>query len=153
MSTFLKTYDPDEVTVWVSTHEVSGFAEGDMVTVERNEDIFNPVVGSKGEVSRAFNRNMTGTATIRLQHTSPSIRFLDALIAAEEQNGVPPVISVAIKDPASGEDYLGTQGWIITQPTRTWSNEVGVREYQFFLVNVISATEQTSTENTTVFSV
>ena len=50
-----------------------------MVTVDKNEEYFANMVGSKGEVTRAKNANDTGLITFRLQHTcllytSPSPR-------------------------------------------------------------------------------
>ena len=50
---FLGTYDPDKLIVLLDDQEVYGFAEGDMVIVEKSEDFSNEYVGSKGEVSLA----------------------------------------------------------------------------------------------------
>lgn len=146
MANFLKTYDPKAVQLSISGYEVVGFAEGDMITFTRNEDLFTPVVGSKGDVSRAVNRNDTGTLTFRLQHTSPSVAVVDGYIAAEDNLGVPKLFNMVIEDPASGEKVVGYVGWPITQPERTWGNEVGVREYTFFVVQSVFATTSTPIE-------
>lgn len=138
-ASFLATYDPDKVAIILNGEEVYGFPDGDMVTVERNEDLFNNMVGTKGEVSRALNRNTSGTITIRLQHTSPFIKRIMEYALADSTGGIPPIMNFIIKDPSSNDQIIATQCWLNTDATHNWSNEVGVREFQFFAVNVVSA--------------
>lgn len=138
-SKFLATYDPDKVAIILNGEEVYGFADGEMVTVERNEDIFNNLVGSKGEVSRAFNRNTTGTITIRLQHTSPFVKRIMEYAIADSTGAIPPIMNFIIKDPSSNDQIIATQCWLNVDASHAWGNEVGTREYQFFAVNVVSA--------------
>jgi hypothetical protein len=137
MSKFLATYDPEKVVIVLGERAIVGFADGDMVTVSKAEDYFNNMVGTKGEVTRAKNANNTGTITFRLQHTSPSIAFIQALALAEATGGIPPVLPIRIYDPSSHDMLLATQCWLQTDPERAWGNETGVREYTFFAVNVV----------------
>lgn len=48
MSTFLATYDPQEVQIQLNGDNVVGFPDGDMVTISRNEDFTTEMVGTKG---------------------------------------------------------------------------------------------------------
>lgn len=137
-SDFLATYDPNEVQIILNGEEVYGFPDGDMVTVERSEDLFNNMVGTKGEVSRALNRNKSGIITIRLQHTSPFVKRIMEYAIADSFGGIPPIMNFIIKDPSSNDQVIATQCWLNTDATHSWSNEVGVREFQFFAVNVVS---------------
>lgn len=138
MSTFLRTYDPEQVVIVLNEEPVVGFADGEMVTVEKNGDFFFNMVGTKGEVSRAMNRDNTGTITLRLQHTSPFIERIQQYAFADNFGGVPPILGFRIYDPSSNDQLLATQVWLNTDASHTWGNEVGVREYQFFAVNVVT---------------
>lgn len=136
MSTLLASYDPAKVSIQIAGVDIVGFPDGDMVTVSKNEDFFNNMVGTKGEVTRAVNRNNTGTITLRLQHTSPSIAFIQAM-ALTDGLGVPPILPFTVLDPSSHDKILATQVWLQADAEHNWGNETGVREYQFFAVNVI----------------
>lgn len=142
MSTFLATYDPKSVIIQINGEEVYGFADGDMVTVDKNEEYFANMVGSKGEVTRAKNANDTGLITFRLQHTSPFIQTLMNYAIADEFLSIPPIINITIKDPSSYDNVVAAQCWLQDDGTKSWSNETGVREFTFFAVNVVSGPNQ-----------
>lgn len=125
---FLGTYDPEKLIVLLDDTIVFGFAEGDMVVVERSEDFSNEYVGSKGEVSRAINRNATGTITIRLQHNSPFIHIIEGWANAD----YPPVVNFTVKDPASSAMFGSALCWLKTDASHNYGNEIGEREYVFF---------------------
>lgn len=136
MASFLATYDPAKVQIQLNGLNVTGFASGAMVTVTRNEDVFNNVVGTKGETSRALNRNNTYTIKIPLQQTSEFNKQLNIWMNAEQNLGIPPVLIFRIVDPASYEQIFAAACWIQTEPERTWSNEVETREWTFFATSV-----------------
>lgn len=133
MSQFIATYDPKRVIIQFDGEDVYGFADGTMVTVERNEELFNNMVGSTGEVARAVNRNDTATITIRMQHVSPFIAKIKEWAAAD----IAPIVNFSVIDPASYDDLLVAQCWLQTDASHEWGNEVGDREYQFFAVNLV----------------
>lgn len=139
---FPATYDPDEVRVLINGLEVYGFAEGSMVTVERNQDYFNNYTGTRGEVSRAVVRDDSGIITFRLQHTSPFIETIRNLITVDAIAGVPPVIAITIQDPSSYEQVVASFCWINNDGTMEWGNEITEREYQFFATNVTAGPYQ-----------
>lgn len=136
MANFLGTYDPEKVQIQMNFTDITGFASGSMVTVTRNEDRFNNAVGTKGDVSRAYNRNNTYTIKISLQQTSPSNQLFNRWMNAEEYGGIPPVLSFRILDPASYEQVFSAACWLQTEPERSFSNEVETREWTFFATAV-----------------
>ncbi len=129
---FLGTYDPQQVVVSLDDTPIIGFADGDAIVVEKNEDFSSETVGIKGEVSRAINRDRTGTLTITLQHNSPSVAQIEAMAHAE----YPPVVKVSVADPSSVESFASTQAWLKTDASHAFGDEVGTREYTFFLTTV-----------------
>lgn len=129
---YLGTYDPQAVVLTIDDLPVIGFQEGDAITVERNEDFSNETVGIKGEVSRAVNRNATGVLRIVLQHNSPSVAQFEQMMHED----FPPVIKAAVFDPASAESFGASQAWIKTDASHAFGDEVGSREYVFFLTSI-----------------
>ena len=129
---YLGTYDPQAVVLTIDKIPVVGFSDGDAITVERSEDFSNETVGIKGEVSRAINRNATGTLTVTLQHNSPSVAQFEQMMHAD----YPPVITIECFDPASAEKFSASYGWLKTDASHTFGDEVGSREYTFFLSNI-----------------
>lgn len=129
---YLGTYDPQAVIVTIDKLPIVGFSDGDAITVERNEDFSNETVGIKGEVSRAINRNATGTLTVTLQHNSPSVAQFEAMMHAD----YPPVVTIECFDPASAEKFSSSQAWLKTDASHAYGDEVGSREYTFFLTSI-----------------
>lgn len=139
LSGFIGSYDPDEVTILLNGDEVFGFAEGEMITVEKNEAHFTTHTGAKGETTRAAIRDNNYTVTIRLQQTSPFVNTLEGYKLANNVTIVPPVWQLQIKDPSSFDGFFAAQAWLQEDPSRSWGNEVGVREYTFFAVGGITS--------------
>lgn len=140
---FLGTYDPNAVIISLVAPtgkiELSGWADGEMLMLERNAEFFENKVGTRGEVSRAYNRDATCNFTIRLQATSPSIKALEDIKVATSLLKVPPVMALTVTDPSSYETIVVAQCWIQKDPSRSYSNEVGIREYSFYGVTTITA--------------
>jgi len=129
---YLGTYDPDKVVLTIDEIPVIGFADGDAITVERNEDFSNETVGIKGDVSRAINRNATGTLTVTLLHNSPSVAQFEKMMHED----YPPVVKIECFDPSSAESFSASQAWLKTDASHTYGNETGTREYVFFLTRI-----------------
>jgi|GEM_PF-4484752 len=140
---FLGTYDPNAVIISLIAPtgkiELSGWADGAMLSLERTAEFFTNKVGTRGEVSRAYNRDATCSFTIRLQSTSPSIKALEDIKVSTSLLKVPPVMALTVTDPSSYETIVVAQCWIQKDPTREYSNEVGIREYHFYGVTTITA--------------
>lgn len=139
----LGTYDPGEVIITLSGPtgkiEFMGWDEGEFFTLERNSEFFTNKVGVMGEVSRAYNRDASCTFTVRLQTTSPTIKALEDLKVATSALKVPPIMVLTVVDPSSYETLAVAQCWIQKDPVRNYGAEVGVREYQFFGVATVTA--------------
>lgn len=129
---FLGTYDPARLVVLLDNQPVYGFAEGSMVSVEKNEDFVTPYVGSKGEFSRAINRDRSGTITIRLQHNSPFVGVIEGWANAD----YPPVINFTVFDPASSAQFGSSIAWLNADATHDFGDEIGEREYVFWAGNI-----------------
>lgn len=72
-------YDPKKLSVVVDGRHLTGFSEDTKVSVEREEEGMFAYVGVDGDVDHAINANNSGTITVSMRSTSPSIAFLNQL--------------------------------------------------------------------------
>lgn len=75
------TYDPKKVNVIVGGRVITGFASDGVVTLAKSEDSVTPSVGAKGDVTYSENANESGTVSLTLMSTSPSLSYLRGLEA------------------------------------------------------------------------
>jgi len=108
------TYKPGEVSVVFGGYELTGFADGTIVVVEREEDSFTKHVGADGEVSRTLNANQSGTVTLTLKQTSDSNRILGELLATDEDDGSG-VAELIVKDNLTNKAFAG-EAWLQKPP-------------------------------------
>lgn len=83
----MRTWDPGRFNLVLFGAQITGFADGTFIKVERNADTFTKVVGADGRVARARMRDNSARVTITLLHTSPSNDVLSAAAAADRLAG------------------------------------------------------------------
>ncbi len=124
----VKTYDPKEVSVIIGSQPLGGFADGDFVTVERNEDGWSLLVGADGETTRAKNANKAGKITVRLLASSASNDYLSELQIADELSGSA-TFGLMVKDNRGTSIYAAATAWINKQPPAAFGKDAGTREW------------------------
>lgn len=131
----VKTYDPKQVQISIGGNIISGFADGEFINVERDENMFTKVSGADGEVSRAKSNNKMGTMTLTLMGTSASNDILSAFAIADEltNSGVVPIF---IKDSLGTSILFAAEGWVRKMPAYTASKEITDRAWVFDLAAV-----------------
>ena len=131
----VKTYDPKQVQIIIGGQTISGFADGEFINVERDEDMFTKVSGADGEVSRAKSNNKMGTMTLTLLGTSASNDILSAFAVADElsNSGIVPIIC---KDSLGTSTLFAGEGWVKKMPAYTASKEISTRAWVFDLAEV-----------------
>jgi len=125
----MKTYDPKKVIVIFGGHEITGFSEDSIVTVEPKGDGITSVSGCDGEVTRNMDPNEQYTVTLKLQQSSSSNNFLSSLHDYDRRTGrgIKPLL---VKD-LSGSLVFSTQhAWIINKPSVEKGKESGDNEWK-----------------------
>lgn len=79
-----KNYDPQSHILNFAGFDISGFADGTFISIERAEDAYSMAVGSTGDVTRVRSRNRTGSVTITLQQSMPVNELLSAQALKDE---------------------------------------------------------------------
>lgn len=123
----LKTYDFKEVAVTFGGRIITGFADGDAVAVELNEDEWTLQVGAEGEATRSKSNNNSAKVTIRLQQASESNAVLNAFAMADKlkNSGAQPFFMKT----GGGSVYSCLAAWVVKRPAAPYAAEAGVREW------------------------
>lgn len=137
--TTLKVYDSKEVSLVICGIPIdSGFAEGEFVKLEQEEEDFLTVVGTDGEVTRSKSNNRTAKATIRLMQTSDGNTALSALnkLDKAQPNGAG-VGSFLLKDRTnSGVVYQAEHCWISKPPAVSFDKTATPREWEIMIAAI-----------------
>jgi hypothetical protein len=131
MAAPIGTINPSLDILTIAGHVVTGYADDTKITIERDNDIMNKLVGVNGQYSLAQNLDKTGTMTIRLQETSPSNEFFWAALTAMnlgEVKGVFPFTSVRN---GAASSLKGGVCWLQGQPSMDQGSNVAVYEWVF----------------------
>ena len=124
----VRTYDPKQVTLIVGAFPIGGFADGSYITVTRENDAYQKVVGADGETSRAKSNDRSGTITITLAQTSPSNDVLSAISLADELNN-DGIVPIAIRDGSGRTIIIAPFSWVQKPADVEFAKEITDREW------------------------
>jgi len=133
-----KTYNPKKVAVIVGSFELSGFADGSFVSVEKNEDAWSQKVGTDGEGTRTKSNNRSATITIRLMQSSDSNTILDSFRKLDEF-GDAGIFPLTIKDGSGNTIQAAETAWIKKEPSVEYDREATEREWMIETDNLQSS--------------
>jgi hypothetical protein len=131
----LKSFDMRKTPVTVQGLPLSGFASGDAVTAEFNEDLWTHEVGADGEVTRVYQGKKDATITIRLGMGSSANTTLSNLARTDELTGFTPV-KIAIFDMLIGDIIFGNQCWLMKDPGRTFGQDATAKEWVYTVADL-----------------
>ena len=120
----VKRYDAKDCTITVDGVYITGLGE-DMVSGEKDEDYFTPVVGAQGDVVKSVINNDLGQVTITVQPTSPQKSFLLGLAARKDE------YPIWVTNKALGERFGGTMASLLTAPEMSRGAEAEDMEFVF----------------------
>ena len=135
----VKTYNPKKVAVVVGGPTgavMSGFAEGEFVTVTMDEDKWELKVGTDGEGTRSKQNNNSATVKIMLMQSSDSNLVLQGFLNSDKLSDAG-IFPLMIKDSSGRSLYMAEQAWIQKQPEAKFSKGVETREWTIRTDNMI----------------
>lgn len=126
------SYDFSQVICTVGGVILSGFSDGDSITVKRAEDVFTTRVGADGSVARARNSNKMGEFEFKLLQTSKVNDLLSSLLAVDDLiNDGLIVVPIGVMDGSGRTLCAATQCWIKTIPEVVFGDKVSERVWVF----------------------
>ncbi len=118
----LYTHNPDNFTLSIGAHIVSGFADNSMIQVELNADQVSLKVGVKGAGARSISQDVSGKITVTLWPGSPTNTFLAAL-ADQDRKSSDGTKDVYLKD-TNGQMFAHSEAmWIMKKPAADLQKE------------------------------
>ncbi len=133
----LRVYDPKQITlIFGPTGQITGFADGTFVTVEKNEDAFSLQIGTDGDGTRSKSNNQSGRITISLMQSSPANDVLSLIHNADLELGSG-VFPLFIKDLQGNSIFEASQAWITRFPSAGYGREAEAREWVIETDNLI----------------
>jgi hypothetical protein len=133
-----KTYNPADVTLSVGGKQISGYANGTFLKIERDEDSWAKDTGADGETCRTKSNNRGGKITFTLMQSSASNQVLSALAALDEISGGGAVpVMVRDNSPGGKSLYFCEQGWILKPANSEFSKSATTREWVIDTGNLI----------------
>lgn len=124
----VKTYDPKKLLITFAGVPVEGLADGTFLSVERNNDSFQLMVGADGEGARAKSNDNGGTATLTLIQTSKTNSIFSAFSALDEASG-DGVAPFSVKDLSGDTVIFAASAWIKKPATAEFGREISNREW------------------------
>lgn len=124
------SYDAKDSTVVVDGVYITGFSEN-MLSVEKDEDLFTTNVGAQGDVVKNIINDTLGTTTITLQATSPQVGYLMSLAKRREP------FSIWYINKSLGEKMGGTMANLINYPSTERQKEATDLEFQFKIFDLV----------------
>ncbi len=135
----VRIYDAREVSLVIAGIPIdSGFANGEFVKLEQNEEDFKMISGTDGQVTRSKIYNKSARATIRLMQTADGNASLSALrrLDLANPNGAG-VGSFLLKDRSSGNVvYQAEDCWIAAPPKVSFDAEAKEREWMIDIASL-----------------
>lgn len=122
------TYGVNELIVTYGANRLTGWADGEFMTVSYDDDIYKYTNGADGEVARVKSNKLMATITLRFLQTSASNDILSAYLIADIDANAPQ--NFLIKD-LNGETIMSSaKASIIKFPDFSFGTENSNREWQ-----------------------
>lgn len=131
----LRTYSPDQISVIIGDRPLTGFMDGDSITVARLEDSFTEVSGLKGEVARAKSSDKRTDITLTLMQTSPDNDYLSGILQEDEISGRA-TFNIMIRDQNGTSLHEAEKAWIVKAPDTSYAKELTGREWTLRAANM-----------------
>ena len=124
----MENYDPAQVSLVVGGNIISGFSDGSMIKVSRDEATFSLKTGADGELARTRNHNRQGKVVVSLMQTSQSNLVLSSLHNIDELTGVP-AGSLRLADALGNTVLSGDNCFIEKLADVGYSKDLEIREW------------------------
>ncbi len=126
----LKTYNPGQVSVTFGPNILSGFGDGSITTVVRNEDTWTHKKGTDGKGTRSKSNNKGGIITVTLDQASSANAVLSTIAKVDELSATQ-ILPIVVRDASGNTLHTGEEAWIAKPPDSELGRESLDREWTF----------------------
>ncbi len=130
----LYTFDFKKCLILVGPTRIQGFADGEGLSLELDDDLYQKETGADGDVARARRHGLAGGGKIILQQTSPSNDILMAWAIADRANNAG-VFPLTVMDLLGTTAIFAPYCWIKKTPVVSLGKELSNREWMLDIAN------------------
>lgn len=132
----MANYDINDVHLIVNNNIITGFSDGTVISIEKEEDNFETHVGVKGEVDFTETHNNIHTVTITLKQTSPSVGMLKTLANRRGKAAEVPLRVIDLNDDGGSRRFFGgTRARVKKMPNIEYQSELSEVEFEFVVAD------------------
>lgn len=131
----VKSFDMAKCICTVNGVPVSGWADGDALTVEFAGDDWTKYVGCDSEVTRIYQNRKDGQITLRLSPLAAANARLAALKRLDDTTGLA-TAKIAIFDMLGGDQVFSNESWCIKDPGMVKGRDITEKEWVYDCANV-----------------
>ncbi len=125
----MEAYSFSEVDLFLNGVEITGLGEGgDVMTAERRNDAMTDKIGAKGNMVINISADKSGTVTLKLQQTSPTISILQGHVQAAQAGAFAP-LTFMMRDSSRNDIVTGTLGYCPKMGPMVRGDEVNDEEW------------------------
>lgn len=140
MSTILKVYNGDEVTIAVGPVIIdSGYADGEFVRIEQDSDDTEDTAGTDGEVTVSRTNDRRGTITIMLMQTADANQGLSILsnLVKTSPKMAGAIVPSVVRDQNGLGLWSGENTWVRRPPDPSFDRTPTSREWQVRVAHLV----------------
>lgn len=127
------TYDPDQQDTIVGGAPMTGWADGEFITVAFNANLYETIVGTDGDTTRVKVLDGSAIMTCKVMQTSRFNDFLSALVVlGRSSNGGADIFPVIFKDRGGTTLFTSPKCWIVKIPDMSRDKTAKAHEWQIF---------------------
>ena len=132
----VKTYNNKQVAVSFGNVNLSGFGDGEFLSVEMNGDQYELKMGVDGTGTRSKNNDFSAKIKITLAQSSESNAVMQGFWNADRLSGggIQPFFA---KDNSGSSLYAAATAWIMKQPVAKFAKGVEMREWTLETDNLV----------------
>jgi hypothetical protein len=129
----MRTYSFKNTIFLVNGVEITGFSEDDdVINMERRSDSASDMMGADGHMMVSLSADFSGEIKIKLQQTSASNKYLNALHIAQEASGILFVpVQILFQDTYRNDVGSGSIGYIMKPSALTRGAKAQTIEWGF----------------------
>lgn len=131
----LYTFDIKKCLILVGPAIISGFADGEALSIELDDDLYQKQTGADGDVARSRRHGLAGNAKITLMQTSPSNDVLSAYSILDQTLNAG-VVPLTVKDLLGRTAIFAPYAWVKKPAPASFGKELTNREWVLDLATV-----------------
>ncbi len=130
-------YDPSRIVVTGSGVPISGFQDGELISIVYEANLYDAYVGADGDTTRVRVLNQNAKSTLKLASSSRSNDVLSAIVnLGLTQSGASYIVALMFNDLQGTTLFYSAKAWVEKIPDTGFDKSVKAYEWPFYCTSV-----------------